>query len=310
VRAVHYLFFFLIAGIGCIAATKSYELQHKYRQKYLAAYTLYLGSWGIVALLAVTQFILITPIVPAGAWVPLALAVNPLIHLISAASLYFYCSLIARLCGRSLSNTFKVLYAAAWGGAAIVIAILASRQPAETSHYPVILSVMQYLLKTVTFWGGGFYLLVQLRNAADPFQRRSLRKWILILLAGYAVFDLSLRVPRASDYLIAVLQAGFNLPAVFYLSAFLKRHSVERPFEAAQPDLKAALSPLGISPREAEIIELIVKGFSNKEIASRLFISVDTVKKHSYNVYRKLGVQNRVQLSYFVQNRPDSSQEH
>jgi DNA-binding NarL/FixJ family response regulator len=64
------------------------------------------------------------------------------------------------------------------------------------------------------------------------------------------------------------------------------------------------LAPLGISPRESEIVGLILKGFSNKEIAGSLFISVDTVKKHTYNIYRKLGVQNRVQLSYFVQNRP------
>ena len=32
-------------------------------------------------------------------------------------------------------------------------------------------------------------------------------------------------------------------------------------------------------------------------------LSVETVKKHTYNVYRKLGVQNRLQLSYFIQNR-------
>lgn len=108
--------------------------------------------------------------------------------------------------------------------------------------------------------------------------------------------------------MIATLQAGFNLPALFYMSYFLKRRSVERPFEATQPDLNAILAPLGVSPRETEIVDLILRGFSNKEVASRLFISVDTVKKHSYNVYKKLGVQNRVQLSYFVQNRPGWTQ--
>ncbi len=62
------------------------------------------------------------------------------------------------------------------------------------------------------------------------------------------------------------------------------------------------LTPFGISARETEIVELIMKGLSNKEIADRLCISVDTVKKHSYNSYKKLNVQNRVQLSYFIQN--------
>jgi DNA-binding NarL/FixJ family response regulator len=51
-----------------------------------------------------------------------------------------------------------------------------------------------------------------------------------------------------------------------------------------------------------------MKGLSNKEIADRLYISVDTVKKYSYNSYKKLNVQNRVQLSYFIQNLPVKGQ--
>jgi DNA-binding CsgD family transcriptional regulator len=57
-----------------------------------------------------------------------------------------------------------------------------------------------------------------------------------------------------------------------------------------------------LTERELEVLRLIAKGLSNKEIADRLCISVDTVKKHSYNSYKKLKVQNRVQLSYFIQN--------
>lgn len=73
-------------------------------------------------------------------------------------------------------------------------------------------------------------------------------------------------------------------------------------------DLKTVLAPFGISARETEVVELIVQGLSNKEIADRLCISVDTVKKHSYNSYKKLSVQNRVQLSYFIQNLPAKNQ--
>ena len=87
-----------------------------------------------------------------------------------------------------------------------------------------------------------------------------------------------------------------------YLSLFLHRHALDRPFQEPRADLKDVLAPFGISAREIEIVELIMKGLSNKEIADRLCISVDTVKKHSYNSYKKLNVQNRVQLSYFIQN--------
>jgi len=109
---------------------------------------------------------------------------------------------------------------------------------------------------------------------------------------------------RTSDYVLGLLQVGLNIPALVALSQFLRRQSRERPALEAEPDLAGVLTPLGLSAREVEVVELLMKGFSNKEIAGRLFISTDTVKKHTYNVYRKLGVQNRVQLSYFVRNQP------
>jgi DNA-binding NarL/FixJ family response regulator len=46
-----------------------------------------------------------------------------------------------------------------------------------------------------------------------------------------------------------------------------------------------------------------MRGYSNHEIEKRLFISLETVKKHVSNIYRKLDVKNRVQLSNLVQNR-------
>ncbi len=87
------------------------------------------------------------------------------------------------------------------------------------------------------------------------------------------------------------------------MAAFQRRRALLRPAKPLPADLKAHLVALGLSAREGDVIELVLVGFSHKEIADRLSISPDTVKKHTYNVYRKLGVQNRVQLSYFVQNR-------
>ena len=52
-----------------------------------------------------------------------------------------------------------------------------------------------------------------------------------------------------------------------------------------------------ITTRELEIIRLICQGKSNKEIEEELFISLQTVKDHIYNIYQKTGVKNRVQLT-------------
>ncbi len=51
----------------------------------------------------------------------------------------------------------------------------------------------------------------------------------------------------------------------------------------------------GLSDREVEIARLLCKGKNNNDIASDLFVSPNTVKVHTSNLYRKLGVKNRVQ---------------
>ncbi|MFC4401666.1 LuxR C-terminal-related transcriptional regulator [Gracilibacillus xinjiangensis] len=50
-----------------------------------------------------------------------------------------------------------------------------------------------------------------------------------------------------------------------------------------------------ISKREKEVLELVIQGFSNKEIASKLFISDHTVKNHLTHIFQKLNVTDRAQ---------------
>ena len=52
---------------------------------------------------------------------------------------------------------------------------------------------------------------------------------------------------------------------------------------------------LGITQRELEILELIAAGLSNREIASKLFVSENTVKTHSSRLFDKLNARRRTQ---------------
>ena len=52
---------------------------------------------------------------------------------------------------------------------------------------------------------------------------------------------------------------------------------------------------LGVTRREIEILELIAKGMSNREIADKLFVSESTVKTHSSRLFDKLSARRRTQ---------------
>ena len=55
------------------------------------------------------------------------------------------------------------------------------------------------------------------------------------------------------------------------------------------------LRQTGISRREYEVLELMAKGYSNQEIADKLFVSLNTVKTHSSNLFLKLEARRRTQ---------------
>ncbi|TLM98456.1 hypothetical protein FDZ73_23425, partial [bacterium] len=53
--------------------------------------------------------------------------------------------------------------------------------------------------------------------------------------------------------------------------------------------------PITLSAREVEVLKLIAEGKSNQEISAELYLALNTVKRHAYNIYAKLGVQKRTQ---------------
>lgn len=62
-------------------------------------------------------------------------------------------------------------------------------------------------------------------------------------------------------------------------------------------------TPLGLSDREMDVVRLIAEGMSNKQIASRLFISVRTVESHVRHVLTKASLENRTQLATWARER-------
>lgn len=135
--------------------------------------------------------------------------------------------------------------------------------------------------------------------------------WSVQVLA-VAVFAVPDRYGGIESVLMSliVLIGGFA-PVAFFMYLFRDRlagapateafgPAPERSHGAAVRTAEAAAAsgdPLveALSERELEVLTLVARGFSNKEVASQLSVTVGTVKTHTNNINRKLGTRTRTQ---------------
>lgn len=102
------------------------------------------------------------------------------------------------------------------------------------------------------------------------------------------------------------IRAGMNLGADDYLTkpvsrtdllnamqARLARQQQQRPDFSTLFSKPEPLESLGLTPREAEVLFWLAQGKSNGDIGAILDASPATVKKHTVNIFEKLGVENR-----------------
>jgi DNA-binding NarL/FixJ family response regulator len=58
-----------------------------------------------------------------------------------------------------------------------------------------------------------------------------------------------------------------------------------------------------LTARETEVMRCVAGGLSNQKIADKLIVREGTIKIHVHNIYRKLGINNRVELTLYAQKR-------
>ena len=119
-------------------------------------------------------------------------------------------------------------------------------------------------------------------------------KWIIIFLA---VLNLVLSFVLHSAPFIFIISISLLIYHIFYHFYF------SSPISKTEKSLKEDfIKDFGITKREQEIIEALLHGKSNKELAETLFVSEKTIETHLANIYRKVGVKNRLELFSRLQN--------
>jgi DNA-binding NarL/FixJ family response regulator len=103
--------------------------------------------------------------------------------------------------------------------------------------------------------------------------------------AGAAAYVL--KSARADDFKLAIMQT-------FERSIYLAK---EWPLGEMATGPEARKASEILTPRELEVLELVVDGYSNAQLARILWVTEETVKFHLSNVYQKLEVTNRTEAS-------------
>jgi DNA-binding NarL/FixJ family response regulator len=117
------------------------------------------------------------------------------------------------------------------------------------------------------------------------------------LRAGASGFMLKDAPPEEIAAAVRIVASGDALLAPAVTRAVVEEFA-RRPAEAAAAEPPAAVADL--TPRERQVLALLVRGLSNPEICARLFISEATAKTHVARVLQKLGVRDRVQAVIYA----------
>lgn len=219
------------------------------------------------------------------------------IPLLAASSLLFLAMMRAAV-NRRLSVLFTILLVLVSGLLFIlnglVLYLTAQNHPLITAGDPVLFRDLWQIFRMVVTVPAAVGAWSMAGTLQSGYRKHLVQRFSIVLLMVETIrgiLFLLIDLHPACWLLHQVVWfAGDLVPLMMMDRALPRLHS------DATADLETLLSDFAITSREREIIDWICKGKSNGEIADGLFISLQTVKTHISNIYRKLGVRSRVQL--------------
>jgi DNA-binding NarL/FixJ family response regulator len=115
------------------------------------------------------------------------------------------------------------------------------------------------------------------------------------LRAGASGFLLKRARPEELIAAVHTIAAGDSL-----LSPSVTRRVIDRMAQQPTPSLDDQAKLDGLTPREREVLELLARGLSNREIAEALGVEESTIRTHVKRILMKLGLRDRIQAVIFA----------
>jgi DNA-binding CsgD family transcriptional regulator len=295
----HLVLAFYLVGLvaGTVSLTQTLMIWQRWRKAVIRHYALFLlGSWLILFGFLVDTYAGITGTADTVA----ARGVTWILQAAGGVLLVVVCPrLFMALAGRSQTRVARILL---FGLDAVVVAaaLVNLAAPRVTA---VAWGLAAALFGTIA-WSIS-YIAVRLRSIGEPTLRRALAIFLGLSAAFFPLMLLDVAmsfVPflSALSFMNSLAQPVYFL-ALNCLTVVFGLRYLNRPGFSERGKLtEYFLSTFGVTAREEQIIGLLLEGAGAKEIGQKLFISAKTAENHVYNIYRKLGIQSRVQMFQLI----------
>lgn len=162
-----------------------------------------------------------------------------------------------------------------------------------------------YFVSMNIIYGLASFFLILYRGKNEPYIHQYDRRIVgtalltLMLLQCAPLISYSGQTPLGIIFILIFFTGNSFLP-VYFSYGMEVRTEEEKQMPQASASFEEFCRKYEVSPRESEIIREICNGLSNKEIADKLFITLQTVKDHTHRIYIKTNVKSRVQLMNLV----------
>ena len=146
----------------------------------------------------------------------------------------------------------------------------------------------------------GLVTLFYIKKAKGREEEGLLKGIAMTFIPMLVLFPLDMIFFRHSSFKLSYICFSVFTINTYY---FISRHYF-RAYEPVPESLNIKnnfFTGHNLSEREEEVSRLLIKGETNSDIGEKLFISVNTVKSHIKNIYKKLDVSNRIQLIHLIQ---------
>jgi len=310
---VNYLnigFYFILLSVGIFSVILSIRMNNKYRIGYLAYFLYFLIGYLLTGVLDLASIHLAPDILNISSsvlsrniYILFGFIAFPLIPV----CLYMFFLFTFGILEMRLSIFFKRTFILSWlimyMGFIIGISILLNSDSRQFFARINIISMI-LLVGFIVFLITKIVLgIIAMKEKKKQLAFRNLFVIYLFIFVFLIVLSAIVGDNAVLSKIIKFLFFSLHIPPILYLKRFLRKYFTEHPIKSKTVlDLESFSSHYGISKREQEIVLLLLEGKSNQDIEDELFISFNTVRNHVYNIYQKLGIKSRIQLSVLINN--------